>query len=890
MTTSSRCCSPACPKLNYTGPKLADVLRLNLDDPGRDEPEPTRRARRRHAGLAERPPPRRRRDRHRRAGGRRLPEGREAAARRRRQRGRRRTLDAFPYVADPKTGFDNTKGAPEALIAQRVPAGRLAAATRPHRTAHRTCANQARRCASRRIARRKPMALSSPVRWLSALGLGGLLRRRRSAELALRGAGDRSSPRSISTRRSRARARRGTATAVARLERALARTGRATRDRLDELGLAYQLRWRETGDAVVPAALRARTPASTRRTSAGRVCDARARQPGADPARLSAARSSSVARHVAVAPFAARPYGVVGDALIELGRYRAGIRDVRPDGRREAEPRLLRAHRLRARAARRPPGAVAAMKLALDAAGGVPEPTAWAHVELGEARRSATAGSRSRGRTSRRADDLSRIRPRARAARHGSRPLEASLGAGGRHRAARRRGRAAPAVRRVARRPARSSGPDARRRRASGRRWRPSTGCWTRTALRVDLESAVFRADHRIRPAETVASRPARPGRATVDLRRRRARLGARARRTLRRGRARGSTARSGSGRRTRSSTSIAGTRRAAPATERRCARWYRDGRSTQSPAFSVRWAPVAPRGALMKRLAALAAALVVVGVAARRAAGRRRAHPLGNFTVNHYAGHRARRQTGVYVRYVLDLAEIPTFQEGEPRPRAPGYAAELARELELRVDGKRVAAVTSWRTACRSVPERAACRPCASRLIYAAPLAAVRAHPSPIATFASRIGWREITVARPRRGAPRLRVRAGGEPLGRAALVSARPPSLAARRSGRRRRVSSPGRRAAAPPLLDRSAAPGHTGDGLEALIGRDDTDVRGRPALLARRRRSGVPRTPSRPGTGRRSSPATSSAPAAGRGTPSRSGPRSRSPTRRACSRWVS
>ena len=43
------------PKLNFTGPKLADVLRLNLGDPGRRRAEPARRARRRHPGMAERP-------------------------------------------------------------------------------------------------------------------------------------------------------------------------------------------------------------------------------------------------------------------------------------------------------------------------------------------------------------------------------------------------------------------------------------------------------------------------------------------------------------------------------------------------------------------------------------------------------------------------------------------------------------------------------------------------------------------------------------------------------------------------------------------------------------------------------------------------------------------
>ena len=60
-----------------------------------------------------------------------------------------------------------------------------------------------------------------------------------------------------------------------------------------------------------------------------------------------------------------------------------------------------------------------------------------------------------------------------------------------------------------------------------------------------------------------------------------------------------------------------------------------------------------------MKRL--LVALVAVAALAAPVAAS---AHPLGNFTVNRYseldvAGNR------VYVVYVLDLAEIPTFQAG---------------------------------------------------------------------------------------------------------------------------------------------------------------------------------------------------------------------------------
>src|SRR5712692_4577636 len=50
---------------------------------------------------------------------------------------------------------------------------------------------------------------------------------------------------------------------------------------------------------------------------------------------------------------------------------------------------------------------------------------------------------------------------------------------------------------------------------------------------------------------------------------------------------------------------------------------------------------------------------VLLVGVAARPAA----AHPLGNFTVNHYSRVEVRGDA-VRIRYVLDLAEIPSVQE----------------------------------------------------------------------------------------------------------------------------------------------------------------------------------------------------------------------------------
>jgi nickel/cobalt transporter (NicO) family protein len=74
--------------------------------------------------------------------------------------------------------------------------------------------------------------------------------------------------------------------------------------------------------------------------------------------------------------------------------------------------------------------------------------------------------------------------------------------------------------------------------------------------------------------------------------------------------------------------------------------------------------------------LVGLVAALIVPATAS--------AHPLGNFTINRFSrvdvsGPR------LYVRYVLDLAEIPTFQAG--RIDAHEYARRLARGAKLTVN-----------------------------------------------------------------------------------------------------------------------------------------------------------------------------------------------------------
>ena len=77
-------------------------------------------------------------------------------------------------------------------------------------------------------------------------------------------------------------------------------------------------------------------------------------------------------------------------------------------------------------------------------------------------------------------------------------------------------------------------------------------------------------------------------------------------------------------------------------------------------------------------------------------------AHPLGNFSISHYTSIRVERDA-VALHYVLDLAEIPTFQELQAtgivpeggHPSLPGYltrqTAVLQEGLWLEVDGQRL-------------------------------------------------------------------------------------------------------------------------------------------------------------------------------------------------------
>jgi len=215
-----------------------------------------------------------------------------------------------------------------------------------------------------------------------------------------------------------------------------------------------------------------------------------------------------------------------------------------------------------------------------------------------------------------------------------------------------------------------------------------------------------------------------------------------------------------------------------------------------------------------VKRLALLFGVLAAVALPAAA-----QAHPLGNFTVNRFSAIEASGDR-VYVTYVLDLAEIPTYQEGD-RVRRPGFAGRIARGLELELDGRRAALKT--------IASRVRSRPGAGDLptlrfeaVFEAdrPGSTLRFKDT---NFAGRIGWREVVV-RAERGA---RVVSSDAP---AASVSDELRTYPADLLSEPLNVSSasaelragllPGR----PPELGDSAPAARPDDGFASLIAKDD------------------------------------------------------------------
>jgi tetratricopeptide (TPR) repeat protein len=306
----------------------------------------------------------------------------------------------------------------------------------------------------------------------------------------------------------------GTAATVAMLEAELAHTAPRDPDRLGTLGLAYQVRWRETGDPgflprserALRGALAARPRDATATLGLGNLALIRHDFRGA----LELGR-----RARALAPFAARPYGVVGDALVELGRYREAFatfeRMVAVKPSLASYARIAYARELIGDRA----GAISAMRLALNAAGGSPEPAAWAHVELAKLE---LGGGRLEHAAAHLRSALAFFPGYVFALEQKARTEAARGQLGNAVASARRAATAVPLPQVVAllgdllERQGRS---------AEARRQFSTVAAIDRllaaNGLRIDLESAVYRADQRIRPAETVRlARRARADRPSI--------------------------------------------------------------------------------------------------------------------------------------------------------------------------------------------------------------------------------------------------------------------------------------------------------------------------------------------------------------------------------------
>jgi nickel/cobalt transporter (NicO) family protein len=137
-------------------------------------------------------------------------------------------------------------------------------------------------------------------------------------------------------------------------------------------------------------------------------------------------------------------------------------------------------------------------------------------------------------------------------------------------------------------------------------------------------------------------------------------------------------------------------------------------------------------------------------------------AHPLGNFTINHYAGIRVGRSS-IAVDFVLDMAEIPAFQEiasfdangnGQPDPDEtakyhPAQCAAMQLQLALELNGRPLplhldSSAVSFPPGAGGLPTlRLTCE-------FSAPVSLTNRNAQLTFadnSYADRIGWREIVV-----------------------------------------------------------------------------------------------------------------------------------------------
>ena len=195
----------------------------------------------------------------------------------------------------------------------------------------------------------------------------------------------------------------------------------------------------------------------------------------------------------------------------------------------------------------------------------------------------------------------------------------------------------------------------------------------------------------------------------------------------------------------------------------------------------------------MIRRLLVLAALLLLAAPAVASA------HPLGNFTVNHFSRVQVSGDR-VYVRYVVDMAEIPTLQGVRPSARA----------LELSVDG-RPAPLRVVRTSLAHPPGAAGLRTTRFEAIVAGPRVDGRVRLRYVdRSYPSRIGWKEVVVGAHTRSAsdelrayPRNLLR---DPLDVTDVTATVAPT------------DDP------PPGLVATTARPHVGGGFTSLVSRDD------------------------------------------------------------------
>jgi ABC-type nickel/cobalt efflux system permease component RcnA len=154
--------------------------------------------------------------------------------------------------------------------------------------------------------------------------------------------------------------------------------------------------------------------------------------------------------------------------------------------------------------------------------------------------------------------------------------------------------------------------------------------------------------------------------------------------------------------------------------------------------------------GLLMRRMRPTLILAVAAGLLAPAAAS---AHPLGNFSVNHLAQVRVSADR-VDVRYILDEAEIPTFQQrGTPDAELlTRKRDEVRRGLVLTVDGRRVALRPRPGATLTHPAGQGGLRTTRVELPYTAAFDGRGRVVLRDMTYAGRVGWRAI-VPQPGRG-----------------------------------------------------------------------------------------------------------------------------------------